>query len=388
MKKFNLVIPIAGLGSRFAREQYYVPKPLILIDDRSIIEWTMDSIDHSNCNLIFIVREEHILEFSIDDFLRNKFGEDIKIISTNKTTEGAVCSVRLAENLIDNDAPLIVHCSDIFCEPKINPEDFFDNSDGTILTFKSNSANYSYSEIENGKVVKVAEKQVISDQASVGIYFFKTGHSFMKYSDQMIINNLRTNNEFFIAPLYNLLIEDNLNIVAKEVQKMHIFGTPEEYSFFVNNSLKTWPINKRTVAICSDHSGFAGKEIFKAVLMLKKIQYIDFGTYNSRDCDYGEFVKMACEAVSNNKCDLAFGFCRSGQGVNIQANKNKKIRAALVIDPYLAEYSVRHNCANFFSIGTKYLDGADCVDKYTKILDAVMNNTFDGGRHQTRIQKL
>lgn len=386
MKKFNLVVPISGAGSRFPKDKYVVPKPMIRIDDKTIIEWTMRSIDYSQCNLIFIVRREHINEFSIDAYLRGKFGNEVIIVVAEKLTDGAVCSCLLAEKYINNELPLLIHCSDIYFEKQLNPETIDTNVDGCILTFKSNSPNYSYSEVGNdGNVVRTQEKSVISNLASVGLYHFKTGNMFVKYANLMISRNIRTNNEFFICPLYNLLIEDGLKIVTKKVEKMHIFGTPEEFEFFTKNSLKSWKANKKVAAICSDHSGFAAKEIFKKILTNCGINYIDFGTFNENDTDYSEYVKISCRAILEQKCDFGFGFCRSGQGVNICANKISGIRSALVTDPYFAEYAVRHNCANFFSIPSKYLQQED---QLKPVLDSILNNTFDGGRHQTRLQKI
>lgn len=385
MKKYNILIPIAGAGSRFPREKYIMPKPLIRIDNKTIVEWTMDCIDYSDANLIFIIRKEHIDEFGIDSYLKKQFGNDTILVVADKLTDGAVCSCLLAEEYINNDLPLFIHCSDIFFEKKLNPSDIDSNYDGCILTFKSNSPNYSYSEIdENGIVKRTKEKSVISNLASVGVYHFKTGKLFVDYSKKMIEKNIRTNNEFYICPLYNLLIEDGLKIYTKEVEKMHVFGTPDEYHFFVENSLRTWPDKKTKVALCSDHSGFDLKEECKSILEEMGIEYVDYGIYSNKDCDYFEYVKMASNAILNKTCNFGFGFCRSGQGVNICANKIHGIRAALVLDDYFAKYAIRHNCCNFFSISSKYVD----ANKLKEIIIAWKENTFDGGRHQTRIQKL
>jgi len=386
-KKYNLLIPIAGLGSRFVKENYFLPKPLILVNNRSIIEWTMDCVDHSNCNIIFIVRREHIVDFNIDGYLRAKFGNDITIIEVDKTTEGAVCSCLLAESHIDNDLPLIIHCSDIYFEPKFDPASLDGLlMDGVILTFKSNSKNYSYVELnEESVVTKTAEKQVISPNAAVGIYWYKRGSDFVKYAKNMIQRNIRTNNEFFICPLYNIFIENGHKILTKPVEKMHVFGTPEELRFFVNNSLRTWPDRKHTVALCSDHSGFETKEEFKKILTFHGISYVDFGVHDKTiDRDYYEYVHAAADAVTNGQCNFGFGFCRSGQGVNITANKMKGIRSAWVNDGYLAEMAIRHNCCNFFSLPAKY----NTADTFRDIALAWKNSTFDGGRHQQRVYKI
>lgn len=386
MKKFNLLVPIAGKGSRFPKETYIAPKPLILLDKKTIIEWTMSCIDYTDCNLIFVVRKEHADEFCIDSFLKSKFGSDVQIVVTDKVTDGSVCSCLLAEELINNDLPLLIHCSDVYFEEKLDPNQINTNLDGCILTFKSNSPNYSYSQLnDEGFVIKTKEKSVISNNASVGLYHFKSGKLFVKYAKQMIEENVKTNNEYYICPLYNLLIEDGLKIYTSEVKKMHVFGTPDEYNFFINNSLKSWRENKKTASICSDHSGFEIKEKFKKLLDQNNITYIDFGTFNENDCDYSDYVKLSCKSIIEKKTDFGFGFCRSGQGINICANKIEGIRSALIIDSYFAEYAVRHNCANFFSISSRYIKSDEDLNN---ILIAILNNTFDGGRHQNRLQKI
>ena len=238
---------------------------------------------------------------------------------------------------------------------------------------------------DEGFVIKTKEKSVISNNASVGLYHFKSGKLFVKYAKKMIEGNVKTNNEYYICPLYNLLIEDGLKIYTSEVEKMHVFGTPDEYNFFINNSLKSWRENKKTASICSDHSGFEIKEKFKKLLDQNNINYIDFGTFNENDCDYSDYVKLSCKSIIEKKTDFGFGFCRSGQGINICANKIEGIRSALIIDSYFAEYAVRHNCANFFSISSRYIKSDGDLNN---ILMAILNNTFDGGRHQNRLQKI
>jgi RpiB/LacA/LacB family sugar-phosphate isomerase len=387
-KKYNLVIPIAGKGSRFLKEEYVLPKPLILVDDKSIIEWTMKCIDFSECNVIFIVRKEHVVDYNIDGYLRTKFGKDITIVETDKITDGALCSVLLAEEYINNDTPLILHCSDIYFEPQFKPSESL--HDGLVLTFKSNSTNYSYVETYKGNgdiVKKTAEKQVISPNAAVGIYCYKSGKEFVQLAKEMIKRNVRVNNEFYICPLYNLYVEYNKSIKAQPVEKMYVFGTPEELKFFVNNSLRTFPKKRKIVALCSDHSGFEAKELLKTIIDTQSdiLGYIDFGVYDQNfDRDYYEYVNAAANAVLTRSCDFGIGFCRSGQGINISANKIKGIRSAWVIDSYLAEYAVRHGCCNFFAISSKYSSKESLSD----ILTAILNNTFDGGRHQIRISKL
>ena len=375
---------MAGLGSRFIKEGFKVPKQIINIKDKHLIDISLDCIDYKDCNLIFVVRDEHVYNFHMDELLKKKFGNDIGIVVLDKLTDGSVCSCLYAEDYIDNEEPLVIHTLDIEFRPVFNPHVLNDlDEDGLILTFKSNSTNYSYAEIgKDGYVTKTAEKKAISPHACVGIYGFKRGDEFCKYAREMIKRDLRTNNEFYISPLYNVFIEDGKKIVTEGVDKMHIFGTPDEYHFYKENVIQR--IGDKPIALCADHSGFEAKEQFKAILDERKLEYIDFGTILNKDCDYRDYIAQASKAIQEKDCHFAFGFCRSGQGVNMCANKYEKIRSALIYNEYAMEMSIRHNCANFFAIPSKKMT----MEKLSQYLLIASNNTFDGGRHQIRIQEL
>ena len=383
--KPNILVPMAGLGSRFIKEGFKVPKQLINIKDKHLIDISLDCLDYEGCNLIFVVRDETVYNFHMDELLRKKFGDDVKIVVLDKLTDGSVCSCLYAEEYIDNDAPLVIHTLDIEFEPVFNPHIMSDlNGDGLILTFKSNSTNYSYAKVEgiDGHVTETAEKKAISSNACVGIYGFKRGSDFCKYAREMIDRDLRTKNEFYISPLYNLLIEDGKKILTEPVDKMHIFGTPDEFHFYKDNVIRR--IGDKPIAVCSDHSGFKAKETFKKVLEDNGYEYIDFVTILYKDCDYRDYIAQAVKSIGERDCDYGFGFCRTGQGVNICANKYKGIRSALIYDNFSMEMAVRHNCANFFAIPSREID-YEILDRY---LYLCANHTFDGGRHQIRIQEL
>ena len=383
--KPNILVPMAGLGSRFIKEGFKVPKQLINIKDKHLIDISLDCLDYEGCNLIFVVRDETVYNFHMDELLRKKFGDDVKIVVLDKLTDGSVCSCLYAEEYIDNDAPLVIHTLDIEFEPVFNPHIMSDlNGDGLILTFKSNSTNYSYAKVEgiDGHVTETAEKKAISSNACVGIYGFKRGSDFCKYAREMIDRDLRTKNEFYISPLYNLLIEDGKKILTEPVDKMHIFGTPDEFHFYKDNVIRR--IGDKPIAVCSDHSGFKAKETFKKVLEDNGYEYIDFGTILNKDCDYRDYIAQAVKSIGERDCDYGFGFCRTGQGVNICANKYKGIRSALIYDNFSMEMAVRHNCANFFAIPSRGID-YEILDRY---LYLCANHSFDGGSLQIRIQEL
>jgi len=381
--KTNILIPIAGKGQRFVDEGYVMPKQLIMVGDTQMIDRSLSSIKNKeDCNLIFCVRRDHINNFSLDNILKKRYGDDIKIIIIDKLTRGSVETCLYAKKYINNNDPLVIYTLDVYFEPYFDPLKIDNSIDGSILTFKSNNNNYSYAKInKEGYVSATAEKEVISENAAVGVYTFSKGSNFVNYAEQMIDKNITTKNEFYICPLYNLMIEAGLKIKTHPVEKMHLMGTPNELEFFLTHTLVKF--GDKPLAICADHSGFDMKESIRSVLDNNNINYIDYGTFVNKDCDYNDYVAQAVGAVQRGDCDYIIASCRTGQGVNIAGNKFKGIRAAVVHDNYTAEYAVRHNCANFFSIPSKYVN----KESFKQIFKTLQANTFDGGRHITRITK-
>lgn len=378
-----LLVPIAGKGQRFVDDGFHMPKPLIMVDDKHIIDWSFLSINKDEYDMVFVVRKEHVYNFGMDTILRNKFGEDIKIVETDKVTSGTVASCLLAKDFINNEQQLVIYTLDVHFQKQFSINDVDTDSDGFILTFKANNPAYSYAELdENGLVLRTAEKEVISENAAVGIYYFKEGSTFVKYAEEMIDKNLRTNNEFYVCPLYNLMIENGLKVRTAQVDKMYLMGTPNELNFFKNHVNKHF--GEKPIALCSDHSGFELKEITKQILDEKGLKYIDFGTYVKKDCDYNDYVKQVTQFIQDKYCDFGFVFCRSGQGVNMAANKQKGIRSSLISDEWTAEMAVRHGCSNVFAFSEKSID----KDLMEKCIDKIQHNTFDGGRHINRVQRL
>lgn len=383
MRKPNVLVPMAGLGSRFVKEGFTVPKQLINVKDKHLIDISLDCLVLDDVNLTFVIRDEHVYNFRMDEILRQKFGDNVNIVVIDHLTRGSVESCLYAREYIDNDEPLVIHTLDIEFAPRFNPHEMYNiDSDGIILTFKSNSTNYSYARKVDDYVVETAEKKAISSDACVGIYGFRSGKDFCKFAEQMIQNDIRTNNEFYIAPLYNLLIESGAKITTFEVDKMHVFGTPDEFYFYKNNVIKR--IGNKPIALCSDHSGYDAKELMKNILSERNLTYIDYGTIVNRDCNYKDYIAQATKSISEGECDFAFAFCRSGQGVNICANKFKGIRSALIYDSYAMSMAIKHNCANFFAIPSRTFDESVAREYLT----IALNTTFDGGRHQIRVQEL
>lgn len=227
-----LLVPIAGKGQRFIDGGYEIPKQLIKIGDKTMIEWSLSCIDYTKFDVIFIVRRDQVDNFNIDNFLKQKFG-DVRIVISENETDGTVSSCLLAREFLLNDNPLVITTLDVYFEPYFTPNDSNFEYDGCILTFRSDNPAYSYSLVENETVLRTVEKDVISNDASLGIYCFTKSTDFVKYSEIMIVNNIRTRNEFYVCPLYNLLINDGLRITTKEVDNVYNMGTPSELDNFI-----------------------------------------------------------------------------------------------------------------------------------------------------------
>lgn len=373
-----MVIPLSGLGSRFLKVGVDIPKPMLICKDKSIIEWGLQSFNYSDANLIFVVRSEHVNNYAIDKFLKEKF-PSCNIFIVYKNTKGATDTVLQCQEYLQKDIPLLIFTSDTYFEPKFTPK--FEK-DGEILTFKANSPNYSYSVVEkDGSISHVAEKQIISDQASVGVYCFKSTERFLGLAKEYVN---QSEGECHIAPLYNYLIKDGGTVGAVSVEKVHIMGTPEEFNFCETVSLKY--LYPKKFALCSDHSGFKLKRIIKSIFDDRKIEYIDFGCYSERDCDYNTYVKAVAEHIRKYHDFFGIGICRSGQGVNICANKQEGIRSALVTNQSTASFSIRHNAPNFFTLPENIFINND-ISLLKATLAVIEQETFDGGLFQNRLTK-
>lgn len=235
--KLNVLIPMAGAGSRFANTGYTFPKPLIEVHGKPMIQIMVENLN-IDANYIFVVLKEHYTRYNLK-YLLNLIYPNCKIVQVDSITEGAACTTLLAKEYIDNDAPLLIANSDQFIEWNSNEAMYAfsaDDIDGGILTFKNTHPKWSYVKLDSdGFVSQIAEKIVISDIATVGIYYWSKGSDYCKYALQMIEKNIRVNNEFYVCPVYNEAIADGKKIRIKNIDNMWGLGTPEDLNYFLNN---------------------------------------------------------------------------------------------------------------------------------------------------------
>lgn len=243
-KTLNIVIPMAGKGSRFKDAGYSFPKPLIDMNGKTMIELVIENL-RPKCDykFIFICQKEHYDKYDLYNVLKNATNNKFEIVKIDGTTEGAACTVLCAIKHINNEEDLLIANSDQIIDIDIN--NFINEAregekDGLIMTFKTNHPKWSYARIdEMGRVLEVAEKKVISDKATVGIYYFRKGKDFVESSESMIKKNIRHNNEFYVCPVYNEMILNDKKIYISDIsaEQMHGLGTPEDLNAFLRLSV-------------------------------------------------------------------------------------------------------------------------------------------------------
>lgn len=236
-KNLNVLIPMAGAGSRFEKAGYTFPKPLIDVNGKPMIQVVVDNLNF-DANHIFITQKSHRAKYNLDQLL-SLICDKPKVIEVDKLTEGAACTTLLAKDLINNDNPLIIANSDQYVEWNVNEFMYKmqeTNCDAGILTFESTHPKWSFAKIdEYGFVSEVAEKNPISNIATVGIYYWKRGSDYVKFAEEMISKNIRVNNEFYVCPVFNQAIKGGLKVKTFQIEKMWGIGTPEDLKFFLEN---------------------------------------------------------------------------------------------------------------------------------------------------------
>lgn len=237
----NIVIPMAGAGSRFANEGYSDPKPLIKVHGLPMIKLVIENLrPKQEHRFIFICQREHVIKYGLNEKLKLWAPNSI-LVQIDGVTEGAACTVLAAESLIDNDSQLMIANSDQFIDILI--DDYLAemknrNLDGLIMTMKAEDPKWSFVGLNSESLVTtVVEKQVISDEATVGIYNFRQGSDFVKAAKLMMDQNMRVNGEFYVAPAYNQLIAEKFKIgiynIGIEGAGMHGLGIPADLDSFL-----------------------------------------------------------------------------------------------------------------------------------------------------------
>lgn len=230
-----LLIPMAGAGSRFQKAGYKDPKFMINVAGKPMIQHVIDNMPKAD-KTVFLVQQEHLDNFQVQETLEKCVNNPI-IVPVNGLTEGAACTCLLAKDFIDVDDELIIANCDQLMDWAL--DDFMSfvrskNAEGGILTFTSTSEKNSYVRLNSdGYVCEVAEKLAISDIATCGVYYWSRGSQFVVSAEQMILKNIKTNNEFYVCPVYNEMLDKK--IVIFPVNTHFPIGTPEDLKYYLEN---------------------------------------------------------------------------------------------------------------------------------------------------------
>jgi len=244
--KLNIVVPMAGRGSRFEDAGYRLPKPLLPVRDRPMIQFVIENLRPLTTHrFTFICQKEHLERYELAALIES-ITPGSNVIAVDQVTEGAACTVLLAQQFIDNEQPLMIANCDQYVAVSIdNYLAHAEYYDGFIMTMTADDPKWSFIKIgENGAVMEVVEKKVISTEATVGIYNYARGGDFVRGAKAMITANDRVNGEFYVAPTYNYLIRDSARIgfmnIGSDRNGMYGLGVPNDLEYF--NSLPEIPV--------------------------------------------------------------------------------------------------------------------------------------------------
>lgn len=240
----KVIIPMAGMGDRFIQKGYKDPKPLIKVGDKRIIEYILDLFSKED-EIIFICNEKHLNETNIKNVL-SELRPDSKIVSIGQHKKGPVYTVKPHYDLIDDsEEVLICYCDNPFIW---NRSDFIsqvrkNDYDGCILTHTGmhphtlNSTKMAFLKVDGKKVLQIKEKECytddpMSERASTGAYFFKSGKILKNYFDKLMSLDINYGGEYYVTLVYNLLIDSGLKVGYYDTEFVTVFGTPDELESF------------------------------------------------------------------------------------------------------------------------------------------------------------
>ncbi len=230
-----VVIPMAGEGRRFV-DHYSLPKPLVAIRNKPMIQWCVESLALPQAHHVFVVRQEHLERYALADCLRQQAAQ-VTIVPVQETTQGAACSVLeglRAAGLPDEE--LVISNCDQWLE--WDSARFLDamraeEVQGGIPVFRSTHPKWSYAKVDGTQyVTEVAEKRPISPWATCGVYWWQSSHQFVAAARAMLAAGKKVNGEYYVAPTYNELIAWGGTVGVYNRLRMYGLGTPEDLEEF------------------------------------------------------------------------------------------------------------------------------------------------------------
>jgi len=236
-------MPMAGEGSRFLKEGWTTPKPLIELKGVPLFKRAIGSVavDGAPMKYSFIVRKEHIDHYHIEDQIKAML-PDANVFFVEKTTRGAVETCLIAKPAIADEDSIVVMDCDLEFRSKRFTRDIKNILEqpievvngGLLVSFESTEPRYSYAEVDENMIVKrTAEKEVISNHALCGAYFFSSAKGFLKAAYQLLNEPVFTKPEYFVSLLYNYLLADGEMVRLATMEEYYSYGTPEELKRYI-----------------------------------------------------------------------------------------------------------------------------------------------------------
>jgi NDP-sugar pyrophosphorylase family protein len=233
----NIVMPMAGRGSRFAQLGITTPKPLIPVRGKPMYAWATEGLPLEQASrLIFVCLAEHLKDRALERDIQSRYAAyNPTVVSLDHVTEGQACTVLVCHELIDTDQPLLIFNADTYCPTTLASAlaNLGESADGILDVFHAEGDRWSFARLDPAsRVLETAEKRRISEWATTGLYYFRRGCDFVRHTRAMIADNQRSNGEFYVAPVYNRLIAAGGSVFANKVDRVWVLGTPEDLAHF------------------------------------------------------------------------------------------------------------------------------------------------------------
>lgn len=236
----NVVIPMAGNGQRFKDAGYLLPKPLIEVDGVAMLARVIHNIRPKATHVFTLITREWSDMIGYG-FISPSMGNTI---SLSEPTDGAVCTILKARSRISGSPLLLANCDQLI---DFDVNDFIASGENSLVTFNSSNPHHSYVKVgEDGYLLDIVEKEVVSDRAVAGVYYFNNGAQFLEYADEVVARDLKTKGEFYLSSVIDLMIQDGVAFTEYDAPS-YMLGTPEELERYLNETA-----NRRWGRYCGD----------------------------------------------------------------------------------------------------------------------------------------
>lgn len=239
MTKIVNIMPMAGLGKRFFKNNFSLPKPLILIKKKPMFIQAAKSMPKSNCN-IFICNKKLVKKYKIKEILKNEYQNNFKLITISRTTQGQASTCLLAKKYINKNDKIFIHSCDSLI--KYDSKKLFknlNNSQAIIFSTKPNKTHiqniksYGWINLKNNKINRISCKSKASnypkkDFVIIGTFAFNNANIFLKLTKELIKNKQKINNEYYMDMVFKIALEKKIKIKNKLVDSYYSWGTPGE----------------------------------------------------------------------------------------------------------------------------------------------------------------